>query len=429
MALLAHLGIERAHVAGRSMSDLQELITVQLQAIASLALICPAFLPLHALEPLQDQLLLFTGDQPFDGERTINALSHLPRCTSEIVVGYTSLLWSDIVADCTDRLETALRQFLDQQPPIPAIDQRIREQRNGEHAEIHYQIAGEGVPLLLFPLGLAPSGWEPLVEQLSQHFCVIVLGGPHLGMIPLLEARGQSLGYTRMVRNVFEELQPQPGTTILDVGCGSGVVGRWMAGYTAKQNPIVGVDINRYLLSEATAAAQRAQLGDLLHYQEGNAEALPFPDNHFDVTFSTTVMEEVDADKMLAELIRVTKPSGRVGVIVRATDMDRTINIPLRQDLRDLYEVAIFRDEGTACMSASLYRRFHASALTNVQGWPHLATFTDSTGAVARFLLNGILMNLDDVDRMAWQHAVAQAAADGTFFMTWPHHCAVGMKV
>ena len=131
MALLTHLGIERAHVAGRSMSDLQELITVQLQAIASLALICPAFLPLHALEPLQDQLLLFTGDQPFDGERTINALSHLPRCTSEIVVGYTSLLWSDIVADCTDRLETALRQFLIQ-GTVPFAAGRYDEVRMAE---------------------------------------------------------------------------------------------------------------------------------------------------------------------------------------------------------------------------------------------------------------------------------------------------------
>ena len=38
------------------------------------------------------------------------------------------------------------------------------------------------------------------------------------------------------------------------------------------------------------------------------AESLPFSDNSFDVTMSVTVIEEVDADRMLAEMVRVTKP-------------------------------------------------------------------------------------------------------------------------
>jgi ubiquinone/menaquinone biosynthesis C-methylase UbiE len=49
--------------------------------------------------------------------------------------------------------------------------------------------------------------------------------------------------------------------------------------------------------------------------QEGNAEALPFRANQFDVTVACTVLEEGDADRMLAELVRVTKPGRRVGVI------------------------------------------------------------------------------------------------------------------
>jgi len=39
-----------------------------------------------------------------------------------------------------------------------------------------------------------------------------------------------------------------------------------------------------------------------------------------DLTLSCTVLEEGDADRMLAEMIRVTKPGGRVAVIVRAID-------------------------------------------------------------------------------------------------------------
>ena len=49
--------------------------------------------------------------------------------------------------------------------------------------------------------------------------------------------------------------------------------------------------------------------------QEGNAEALPFRAHQFIVTVACTVLEEGDADRTLAELVRVTKPGGRVGVI------------------------------------------------------------------------------------------------------------------
>jgi ubiquinone/menaquinone biosynthesis C-methylase UbiE len=51
---------------------------------------------------------------------------------------------------------------------------------------------------------------------------------------------------------------------------------------------------------------------------EGRAEALPFPDSSIDVALACAILEEGDADRMLAELIRITKPGGRIGVVVRA---------------------------------------------------------------------------------------------------------------
>jgi len=53
----------------------------------------------------------------------------------------------------------------------------------------------------------------------------------------------------------------------------------------------------------------------------------PLAANSVDVALSCTVMEEGDADRMLGELVRVTRPGGRVGAIVRALDMPWWANL------------------------------------------------------------------------------------------------------
>src|SRR5439155_8943013 len=117
----------------------------------------------------------------------------------------------------------------------------------GEVAGISYHIGGSGPPLVLLPLGVAPSQWEPLVPRLSERWCTITLGGAYLGMIGSLEARGRTAGYLGVVRHLLEEARLQPGETVLEVGCGTGVLDRWLARHTERANHIVGIDISRYL--------------------------------------------------------------------------------------------------------------------------------------------------------------------------------------
>ena len=104
----------------------------------------------------------------------------------------------------------------------------------------------------------------------------------------------------------------QPGQIVLEVGGGSGVVLREIARRTSGTNRIIDIDINPYLLREAASLSKQAGLADQITFQEGQAEALPLPENSVDVALSFTVMEEGNADRMLAELVRVTKPGGRV---------------------------------------------------------------------------------------------------------------------
>jgi ubiquinone/menaquinone biosynthesis C-methylase UbiE len=121
---------------------------------------------------------------------------------------------------------------------------------------------------------------------------------------------------------------------VLEVGGGSGVVLREIARRTAGANPIIDIDINPYLLREAASLAKQAGLADQITFQEGHAEALPLGENNVDVALSFIVMEEGNADRMLAELVRVTKPGGRIAAIVRATDMPSWISPGLSAAVR-----------------------------------------------------------------------------------------------
>ncbi len=80
------------------------------------------------------------------------------------------------------------------------------------------------------------------------------------------------------------------------------------------------------------------------------------------------------------------------------------------------------------CADASLYERMRRAGLTQVKVLPQLAAFGLSDAPVLQFMQDGLLPKLSQEEVQEWQTARAQAEAEGTFFMTWPHHCAVGTK-
>jgi ubiquinone/menaquinone biosynthesis C-methylase UbiE len=91
------------------------------------------------------------------------------------------------------------------------------------------------------------------------------------------------------------------GKRLLDIGCGPRGSLEWahMAGERIGLDPL---------------AKQYLRLGARDHkmtYVAANAEAMPFPDRHFDCTFSFNSLDHVaDLDMTVAEIKRVTKPGG-----------------------------------------------------------------------------------------------------------------------
>jgi hypothetical protein len=143
-------------------------------------------------------------------------------------------------------------------------------------------------------------------------------------------------------------------------------------------------------------------------------------------------MEEGDADRMLGELVRVTKPGGRIAAIVRALDMPWWANLPLSGTLRSKADQPGLIGAGAAaagCADASLYNRFQAAGLTDLNFFPQLVAVTPT---FEPFRLAGmeqqILATLTAAEATEWREAATPAKADGTFFIASPHHCAVGAK-
>jgi ubiquinone/menaquinone biosynthesis C-methylase UbiE len=423
--LLRHLGIERAHFAASMPRDWERLAAAHPDVIASLTLICPMAINVVALQSQSLPLLCVTGDRGRPAKEADRELAQLPSARRLVLRDYFSPPWADVILERRDEIGRAMIEFMARfaTPTVAAIGET-----DGEFDEITYRVRGQGAPLVLMPLALSPSQWEPLIDQLARQFCTISLTGVHLGMVAHLEARAQS-SYMRVIDQLLSEIQLRPGHSILEVGCGPGAIVRRLAARTRGANPIVGADVNRYLMREAAALAKREGLERFIEFREADAEKLPFDDNRFDCTICCTVMEEGDANRMLGELVRVTRSGGKVGAVVRSIDLPRWVNLPLNKPLKQKVDDAGFFTGNVnehGCAEASLYQRMVQAGLTDVVMLPSWASH--NAGERLAFLHDRIAGLLDGDELSEWNSATARAKAERTFFIAEPFHCAVGLK-
>ena len=128
------------------------------------------------------------------------------------------------------------------------------------------------------------------------------------------------------VANPFVLGRLAPGERVLDIGSGAGMDSLVAAQMVGDEGSVTGLDMTAEMLAKARAAA--AELGAAnVRFVEGEAEALPFPDESFDVVISNGVVDLVpDKDAVYSEIARVLAPGGRIQIA------DVTIQNPVSEE-------------------------------------------------------------------------------------------------
>ncbi|MBH0023861.1 methyltransferase domain-containing protein [Salinibacterium sp. SWN248] len=147
----------------------------------------------------------------------------------------------------------------------------------------------------------------------------------------------------RTIANSAAYFEPrlEAGLSLLDIGCGPGTITAEFAERLAPGR-VVGLDAASAAIKKASAFT-----ADNLSFVMGDAYALPFDDNSFDLVHSHQTLQHLgDPVAALVEMKRVAKPGGLIAV--RDVDYAGTICFPEPPGLKvwaDLYD-AVHRSNG-----------------------------------------------------------------------------------
>lgn len=130
--------------------------------------------------------------------------------------------------------------------------------------------------------------------------------------VQFLDAACANESISAYKRHLLTCLRLEPGARVLDVGCGTGDDVRAMADLVGPSGRAVGVDNSVAMIAEAQ---RRAGPRASAEFQVAEAVTLPYADDHFDATRADrSLMHIPESRRALAEMVRVTRPGGRVVV-------------------------------------------------------------------------------------------------------------------
>jgi SAM-dependent methyltransferase len=114
---------------------------------------------------------------------------------------------------------------------------------------------------------------------------------------------------------LVEYARPRAGMKVLDIASGTGEPSITLAERVGPDGSVTALDLSPELLE---VAANRAQIRGLKNFsvRQGDAHALPFPDQNFDlVTSRFGAMFFADPARAFREVRRVLKPNARVCLV------------------------------------------------------------------------------------------------------------------
>ena len=148
---------------------------------------------------------------------------------------------------------------------------------------------------------------HPSVEQITRYYS--------------WRASNYDAGTTFEVEHHAEALRRaniQEGQHVLDVACGTGRGTVGLAQAVGDSGKVDALDLSEDMLEQARVKIKKLGLTDRVHFKQGNARELPYPDETFDLVYNGYMFDLIPLDgfmPILQEMVRVLKPGGRLVLV------------------------------------------------------------------------------------------------------------------
>ena len=248
-----------------------------------------------------------------------------------------------------------------------------------------------------------------------------------------LEERGETPSHARLRRRFLRLARVMRGATVLEVGSGSGVVSRDLARMVGPRGRVVAVDPSRAFVRAARRLARLHGLGGRIDFRVGDGGRLPFRNGRFDVTLAVTVLLHVDApEAIVAEMARVTRPGGTVGVqdqdfgTLALAHPDRRLTARILDGVAErIYPEPFSGRRLPGLLRAAGLR--HVRLRTDVYQDTTLEPYTQAF--LERRAENAVKLGIvDAAAAQKWLGALSALARSGAFVMTLNFYGAKGVK-
>lgn len=134
-------------------------------------------------------------------------------------------------------------------------------------------------------------------------------------MITRLELRGKHPRFKRILSEYLDAMDIDEASTVLDLGCGTGVAARGVASRSGFSGHITGIDLSPMLIESAKAIAAAEGVADRITFRDGDTRTLDLADSAFDAIIAHTLLSHLeDPLALIKEAARILRPGGMMGI-------------------------------------------------------------------------------------------------------------------
>lgn len=151
----------------------------------------------------------------------------------------------------------------------------------------------------------------------------------------------------------------QKGQHVLVVACGTGRGMIELAQAVGPTGRVDALDLTERMIDQARTKSEKFGLSDRVHFKQGNAKELPYPDGTFDIVYNSYMLDLIPFDgfePILKEMQRVLKPGGKLVLL----------NMSKPDEKKTFYE-SIYKWTGFQCRPVLMAPYVEALGFKNVR--------------------------------------------------------------